>query len=107
MRTIDLTRFSPEYLEAAKPRWKALSEDHKFRKQVGSFDFGVDHYGGETNEGFEIDFLINLQNSTLSVLSLFSRADDAGPDADCATLTLATGRRSHQFPDSLQNFRRG
>ena len=88
MATIDLTRFSPEHFEAAKPRCKALSADHKFRKQVGSFDFGIDHYGGETNEGFEIDFVINLQNSTLSIFSFFSRGDDAVPDAACATLTL-------------------
>ena len=88
MATIDLTRFSPEHFEAAKPRWKALSADHKFRKQVGSFNFGIDHYGGETNECFAIEFLIDLQNSTLPIFSFFSRADDAGSDAADAKLTL-------------------
>ena len=45
MATIDLTRFSPDYLEAAKPKWKALSEDHEASTE-----------GGDTNEHFEIDF---------------------------------------------------
>ena len=63
MAIIDLTRFSPEYLEAAKTRWEALSEDHKTLEEVGKFDFGVDHYGDESNEHFEIDFTVNLQDS--------------------------------------------
>jgi hypothetical protein len=43
MATIDLTRFSPEHLEAAKARWEELSEHHKTLAEVGKFDFGVDH----------------------------------------------------------------
>jgi hypothetical protein len=61
MATIDLTRFSPDYFEAAKARWEALSEDHKTLAEVGKIDFGIDHYGGDTSEHFDIDFEINLQ----------------------------------------------
>ena len=88
MAMIDLTRFSPEHFGAAKPRWKALSEDHEASTEVGQFDFGIDHYGGDTNEHFEIEFSINLQDSTLVIFSFFSRADDGGPDAAYAKLTL-------------------
>jgi phosphoenolpyruvate carboxykinase (ATP) len=44
--------------------------------------------GGHPKNIFEIEFSINLQDSTLSIFSFFSRADDAGPDAAYATLTL-------------------
>ena len=44
--------------------------------------------GGDTNEHFEIEFSINLQDSTLVIFSFFSRADDAGPDAAYARLRL-------------------
>jgi hypothetical protein len=66
---------------------KKLSGSY-FRWEVGQFDFGIDHYGGDTNEHFEIDFSINLQNSALSIFSFFSRADDAGSDAAYARLRL-------------------
>jgi hypothetical protein len=89
MAMIDLTQFSPDYFEAAKARWEALSEDHKTLAETGNYDYGVDHYGPETNEHFEIDFSINFQDSILSVFSFFSRDDDDdNPDAAYARLRL-------------------
>jgi hypothetical protein len=88
MATIDLTRFSPEYLQAAKARWEALSEDHKTLEEASKFEFGIDHYGDDTSEHFEIDFSINLQDSILFVFSFFSRDDDENTDAAYARLRL-------------------